>query len=637
MLSVLFLTGAHHVLRNGLIDIRQSWFPRQASGEIVLVTINSPSIERLGGWPWSRSLHGELLAKLDAAGVRDIVFDVDFSSPSNEAADAAFATALRKAGGSVVLPAFKQNFREDSGREKIVINRPLPLLSDAAWLAFVNVVPDSDGVVRRYAYGDFIDGAFVPSMAAVLAGSSKDDNQPFSIDFSIRQDTIPTISYADVLRGDPASALKTLFDKKVIIGGTALELSDRFTTPRGKITSGPMLQALAAESILQGRDLRRAPEWLEISIVCLLIALMALLWRRVGTVVRLSVLLWAAVTAEAAATLLQTNMPVIFDTSMFQFAVAAYLVVCALDEVDFRGMAGKISNDRFQRIAMSLGDGLICTDAGGIVTDWNRGAAEIFGYSAEQAIGQPIERFLIAVRDGFLAHHCTPSPEHPSSGGPLVETEGKRQDGSTFPAEVSVSAWQGAEGVQYGMVLRDISSRKQELEKIRTLAEIDSLTWLANRHTLNTHLSVTLQAAAEPVGLLFVGLDNFKQINDMLGHAAGDEVLCEVARRLEGLTAPGDLVARLGGDEFAFVIRGSGVARRADELCRKIMAAFAGRVVSASGRQLQIKGSVGVALYPDHGATAEELLSNADLALYRAKAEGRGRYVILRSPHPGRT
>jgi predicted signal transduction protein with EAL and GGDEF domain len=95
------------------------------------------------------------------------------------------------------------------------------------------------------------------------------------------------------------------------------------------------------------------------------------------------------------------------------------------------------------------------------------------------------------------------------------------------------------------------------------------------------------------------------------------------------LAAHGDLIARLGGDEFAVVIRGDGVARRAEELCQRIMAAFAGCVISVSGRQLHIKGSVGVALYPHHGATAEELLSNANLALYRAKANGRGRYVFF--------
>jgi diguanylate cyclase (GGDEF)-like protein/PAS domain S-box-containing protein len=627
VLAVLFLAGAHDALRNGLIDLRQSWFPRQASGDIVVIAIDSPSIEKLGGWPWPRSLHGELLAKLDAAGVHDIAFDVDFSSPSNATADTAFATALRKAGGSVVLPIFKQRIRDEGGREKIFVNRPLFQLGDAAWLALVNVVPDSDGVVRRYPYGDVIDGAFIPSMAGVLAGSSKDDSQPFSIDFSIRQDSIPTVSYADILRGD-LSVLSRLADKKVIIGGTALELGDRFTTARGTIVSGPLLQALAAESILQRRDLRRAPQWLEVSAVILLMALMALLWRRVGIVGRLSVLLWAAVMVEVVASFIQARVPIIFDSSMFLLAGVCYLVVCALDEVDFRRMIGKIADDRFQRIAMSLGDGLICTDANGIVTVWNRGATGIFGYPFEQAVGQPIERFLLSARDGFLAHHGSASAEFQPSGGHVIETEGKRQNGLTFPAEVSVSAWQGAEGVQYGLVLRDISSRKQEEEKIRYLAEIDTLTGLANRNTLNAHLSMTLQAGAEPVGLLIVGLDAFKQINDTLGHAAGDEVLIEAGWRLEGLAASSDLVARLGGDEFAVVIRGDGMVRKAEELSRRIMAAFA-TIFSVSGRQLPIKASVGVALYPHHGATAQDLLSNADLALYRAKAEGGGRYVLF--------
>src|SRR6185436_1210930 len=156
-----------------------------------------------------------------------------------------------KAGGSVVLPTFKQPVRDDSGRGNVFINGPLPRFSDAAWLALVNVIPDADGVLRRYPYGGIVDGAFIPSMAGVLAGSSKDDSQPFSIDFGNRHDSIPIVSYADVLRGDP-SVLNRLFNKKVIIGGTALELSDRFTTPRGRIIAGPVLQALAAESIVQG-------------------------------------------------------------------------------------------------------------------------------------------------------------------------------------------------------------------------------------------------------------------------------------------------------------------------------------------------------------------------------------------------
>lgn len=151
-------------------------------------------------WPWPRNLHSDLVGKLQAAEVADIAFDVDFSSPSSPAADAAFAEALRKAGGSVIIPAFKQR-----GRNQVHINWPLPALSHAAWVGLVNVGAEGDGVLRRYPYGDLIGRDFVPSMASMLAGKTAHDTNAFHIDFSIRPESIPTVSYADVLRGDAAT------------------------------------------------------------------------------------------------------------------------------------------------------------------------------------------------------------------------------------------------------------------------------------------------------------------------------------------------------------------------------------------------------------------------------------------------
>ena len=246
VLALILLTGMHNALQNALTDMRFGWFPRQASGKIVLVAIDPHSIETIGVWPWPRRLHADLIDRLESAGASDIAFDVDFSSPSDPAFDQALVDALQRAGGSVVLPAFTQLVGDSENGKTIFVNRPLPQFGEHAWPAVVNVAVESDGLVRRYSYGEILDGKFLPSMGALLAGKDKSKKEPLQIDFNIRADTLPTVSYVDVLRGDPV-ALRTLKDKKVVIGATAIELGDRFNVPNGRVIPGPILQMLAAE------------------------------------------------------------------------------------------------------------------------------------------------------------------------------------------------------------------------------------------------------------------------------------------------------------------------------------------------------------------------------------------------------
>jgi hypothetical protein len=166
----------------------------------VVVAIDPASITKVGTWPWPRRVHGDLIAKLQAAGATDVVFDVDFSSPSNTVDDTAFASALRTAGGSVVLPRFRQ---AAAGAMASHNNRPLLEFEDHAWLAVVNVSVERDGLVRRYPFGERLDGEFVPSMGAMLAGRNAPFAPPFLIDFGIRAGSVPVVSYADVLDGVP--------------------------------------------------------------------------------------------------------------------------------------------------------------------------------------------------------------------------------------------------------------------------------------------------------------------------------------------------------------------------------------------------------------------------------------------------
>ncbi|CCE08090.1 Diguanylate cyclase/phosphodiesterase with PAS/PAC and Chase sensor(S) [Bradyrhizobium sp. STM 3843] len=625
------VSGWHEVLRNGLSDLRLTWDKRQASSEIAIVAIDAHSIERIGVWPWPRALHAELLRQLMRAGAEQIAFDVDFSAPSDPPSDQAFGDALQAAGGSVLLPAFRQPAAAGAPGA-VHVNRPLPQFEANAWPVLVNVTVCPDGRVRQYAFGEQLAGGLVPSMAAALTGRSFASDASFLIDFGIDPASVPTISYVDVMNGDPAK-LALLKGKKVIVGGTALELGDRFSVPNGKIVSGPLLQALAAESMLQGRTLQMTSNAVTLAGVVIILMMMIMSWRRLGAFWRVLLLVATSALVEAAALWLHARYAVVLDSSLLQLAILAYLATIALDEIDFRGLLRRVAENRFQRIAMSLSDGLVCTDADGLITLWNPGAAAIFGYQADQIIGQPFRTLcvdpddaeaLFAIRDAAWVAKLAP-------GGSVIEFDGRRNDGEVFRVEASVSAWQGADGLQYGAILRDVSLRNREAERIRYLAEHDALTGLFNRNTLQARLTVLLSAEdalSRDMALLVIGLDGFQQINDMLGQSYGDLVLRAVADRLTAEFGGQGLVARLSGDEFAvavsYVTVGDTVAELAEHVARLFDAPL-----QAGPRQHHVKVSIGVAVHPEGGRTADELLSNGHLAFCRAKAIRRGRHVIF--------
>ncbi|MGY8666484.1 EAL domain-containing protein [Bradyrhizobium sp. UFLA05-109] len=632
-LAVVLSTGWHGALRSALTDLRFAWQSREASGDIAVVAIDAASIDRIGVWPWPRQLHAELLRKLESAGVRDVAFDVDFSTPSDPASDQAFVEALKDVGGSTILPSFKQPAPNGGG---IHINRPLTPFGEQSWPAVVNVSVESDGLVRRYPFGERLGEEFVPSMAAVLAGQYANRSLPFLIDFSIRAASIPRVSFVDVLRGD-ATTLSKLKDKKVLVGATALELGDRFSVPNGNVASGPVLQALAAESILQHRTLRWTSDIGMILGLGALALLMMFSWRRLGPGVRVVILVAAAAAVELIAALVQLKWPLVIDTSLFHIATVAYLTAIALDEIDFRSLLGRIAESRFHRIAMSLGDGLVCTDENHMITVWNPGASAIFGYMPAEMIGRPFEALCASPTDGAAKRFSTRDAARQAllvpGGAVVVEFEGRRRNGEVFPLEASFSGWQGTDGFQYGAILRDISVRKREAERVKYLAEYDSLTEIANRNTLHTGL-VGLVAAAKrqsrEVALLVLGLDGFQQINDMFGHAAGDLVLKAVAERLRVEAGAKAIVARLSGDEFAIAIDCVEANEPIAAFTERVIRAFE-LPLAAGTRQHRVRTSVGIAVYPDGGQNADDLLSNGHLALYRAKTTHRGGYVIFES------
>ena len=515
-LAIVLAGGWHSSLRHALADLRFAWQSRQASGDIVVIAIDASSIDRIGVWPWPRLLHAELIRQLQKADVQDIALDVDFSTPSDASSDRNFAEALQSAGGSVVLPSFQQP-RTD--RTTLHVNRPLPQFAEHSWPALVNVEVGPDGLVRRYPFGEKLDGKFVPAMAAVLAGQYDEKRTPFLIDFSIRTAGIPKVSFVDVLRGDPAT-LQKLQGKKVIIGGTALELGDRFSVPNGVILSGPVLQTLAAESLLQNRALQWTSHVVTLTGLALLALLMLFSWRRLSAGKRVALLAATAVALEAGAFALQAAFPLILDTSLFQIAIIVYIAAIALDEIDIRDLLGRVAESRFQRVAMSLGDGLICTNSNYLITVWNPGATAIFGYLPEEMIGRPFDE--ICARDGTVAT---------SSFSIKDAARSRRRIGGRVRR--TPQQWRGVSG--RGQLLRLAGHRRLSIRRdparhlgAQARSRENSIP-RRTRHADGPHQPqhASRQTRGEDcqrpklngrnVALLVVGIDGFQQINDMLG------------------------------------------------------------------------------------------------------------------------
>jgi len=186
---IVALTGAGAGLDRELRAWRDGLHSRPASGDLVIVEIDAKSLAAESRWPWPRGQYATFVDRLRDKDVHALAFDVDFSSVSTPAEDAAFATALKGFGGGAILPTFRQ--AAGSGSTEVIESLPIPQLRRHAFLASVNVHPGPDGVMRTYPYGTVTGGTPRPSVAAMLAEQTGRIDERFTIDFSIDPATIP--------------------------------------------------------------------------------------------------------------------------------------------------------------------------------------------------------------------------------------------------------------------------------------------------------------------------------------------------------------------------------------------------------------------------------------------------------------
>jgi len=180
------------------------------------------------------------------------------------------------------------------------------------------------------------------------------------------------------------------------------------------------------------------------------------------------------------------------------------------------------------------------------------------------------------------------------------------------------------------VIVEDISERRRAQAKIEHLARYDTLTGLPNRASFASRFERSLASSKTGVSraVLFVDLDQFKQVNDTLGHPCGDTLLCQVADRLRADIRGSDIIARFGGDEFVVLQTTRSGREGISALAERIIETLSG-VYDVEGHQIAIGASIGIAMAPEDGASADQILKSADIALYRAKADGRGRYCFF--------
>ncbi|WP_182422215.1 EAL domain-containing protein [Aureimonas sp. ME7] len=278
---------------------------------------------------------------------------------------------------------------------------------------------------------------------------------------------------------------------------------------------------------------------------------------------------------------------------------------------------------RLENITAASPDAIVAADGENVIRAWNAAAEVMFGFSAAEAIGQSLDIIIPSTLRAAHRRGLVRSVEGGSSrlmGAPIT-LSALRRDGSEFPIEISLSRWTEHGELRFGSIIRDITERKRAEDKLRHDAEYDHLTELFNRASLVRRLEEAYRAD-EVVSVLMLDLDGFKDVNDNLGHAVGDDVLRVVALRLQRHINPNYMVARLGGDEFVVLIPGCGDPLVAHKLASELITLIE-EPIELQQDVIHIGVSIGVALRTQGGCSGEELLGDADLALYQAKGDGR--------------
>lgn len=291
----------------------------------------------------------------------------------------------------------------------------------------------------------------------------------------------------------------------------------------------------------------------------------------------------------------------------------------------------KETNKKLNNIIGHASDGIITINKRGQIETFNEAAEIIFGYSHDEIIGKNISILMTEnhadMHNKFVKDYIVTGKSKIIDVGPR-EVIARRKDGSSFPLDISVNEMHYGDQLYFVGIVRDITERWKAQNQLKQLSQYDYLTGLPNRSLFNDRISHALSNAKRlknHLALMFIDLDKFKEVNDTLGHAAGDQLLVTVAKRIQECIRESDTASRLSGDEFTVILQNIKNESDAVLIAEKILKSLS-QPVDLDGNQTSISCSIGISLYPNDARTAEELIQEADSAMYRAKRAGRNTY-----------
>lgn len=315
----------------------------------------------------------------------------------------------------------------------------------------------------------------------------------------------------------------------------------------------------------------------------------------------------------------------LFDNEEKHYAIC----VIATDISNIR--ANEKALEVARNIFETTNEGIVVTNKDNLIVDVNHAFESITGYSKGEALG----------RNPSVLTSNRHSKEFFEDMWKCIQSQGswsgeiwnRRKSGEIYPQWLAIKSLEekGGEPSGYFGVFTDITLQKQTEKELRSLAYYDPLTQLANRALLKDRLQHDINFAKREkrkLALFFLDLDRFKQINDTMGHDQGDKLLIQVAKRIMAAVRSTDTVARLAGDEFVVVLPGILDQHKVDVFGNKLLALF-DQPFELDGKQASVGVSCGISIYPEDGQTIEDLMRNADAAMYKAKEQGRGRKVYF--------